>query len=116
MISDDRKEELQYQIRNKIPIRMTDSTEDSRLKSEILHTGIFIDLSDLYTLRDLVEADIISFGPLTIVEGGYTIETTFYETLKITNDEGMTIDIQQGETIHIAVEQKIVEDLHHYIG
>lgn len=116
MISNDRKEELEFQIRNRIPIRMTDSVSKDRLETVIADTDIKLDLSDIYTLRDLCEAGIITLGPLNNDGVSQTIETTFYESVKITNNEGDTITILQHEIINIAVDNDIVEDLQPYIG
>ena len=117
MISDERKEELQFQIRNGIPIRMTDDVQATTHVHEIPYTDIVVDFSDLYTLRDLCEAGVIEFNGLeTSPDGEQSVTTTFYESIKICNDDGDTMSIMQMETIQIAVERKIIEDIRNLIG
>jgi len=117
MISDERKEELQFLIRNGIPIRMTDDVQATTHVHKIPYTEIVVDYSDLYTLRDLAEAGIIEFNSVgTHPDGEQSVSTTFYEALKICNDEGSTMAISQMETIDISVEHHILEDIRNLIG
>ena len=117
MISDDRKEELQFLIRNGVPIRMTDEVQALTHVHKIPYTEIEVDYSDLYTLRDLAEAGVVEFNGLdTSPFGEQSVSTTFYEAIKICNDEGETMSIMQMETINIAVEGKIIEDIRNLIG
>jgi len=117
MISDERKEELQFLIRNGTPIRMTDEVQSREHTTRIPYTEIDVDFSDLYTLRDLCEADIISFDRLkTDINGDHIVTTTFYESVKIANDTGELMSILEMETIDIAIEHKIIEDIRNYIG
>jgi hypothetical protein len=106
MISDDRKEELQFLIRNKIPIRMTD-IDNTELQG--------IDISDFYTLCDLCEAGVVELGLALPAPEGYTVATTFYETISISNDEGTVMDILAMETINIAIEQKTYDTLTNFL-
>ena len=116
MISDDRKEELQFLIRNGVPIRMTDEVQDKHTHI-IPYTDIEVDYSDLYTLRDLAEAGIVEFNGLeTSPDGEQSVSTTFYEAIKICNDDGDTMSIMQMEIINIAVEGKIIDDIRNLIG
>ena len=117
MISNERKEELQFLIRNGVPIRMTDEVQDINHIHKIPYTDIEVDYSDLYTLRDLAEAGIVEFNGLdTSPDGEQSVSTTFYEAMKICNDEGNTMSITAMETINIAVEGKIIEDIRNLIG
>ena len=117
MISDERKEELQFLIRTRTPIRMSDAIVVTTHIETIPFTGIEIDYSDMYTLRDLYEAEIITFsGTVASSDGNQALITTFYEDIDITNDVGDIMHIGKMEVINIGVESAMVEDLRHYIG
>lgn len=110
MISDKRAEELRFLIRNKVPIRMTDEVGEDRFSSEAL-----VDTSDLYTLRDLIETDIISIGHMILIDGEFTITVTAYTDLTIMGEGGDVLTIEDGESINIAVEEHIIADLHEFM-
>lgn len=117
MISDERKEELQFLIRTRTPIRMTDDIAVTTYLEKVPFTDISLDYSDMFTLRDLYEAGIVTFdGLVTSPGGGQSLTTTFYEDINITNDDGDLMHIREMEVINIAVESAMVEDLQHYIG